>query len=428
MDNAVESTPNLFNGYLHLYDQYADDAAFLWLLRDNGVNQPHYSPQDLMDLDQRIDALLDALMLAPEESWKVCKNALSTFLQAGESFVATILAFRSLDVRKIQTVIELGSSNPQTFKGLTSALAWLPGRLVHSWVKKFLTSKDLNHKYLALAVCSARREDPREFLNQVLQREDCIQHDLLYARALRLIGEIKRYDLLPALRKGALAESGAASFWAIWSQVMLGDKSQAVQLEPWVFKPNVLQSKAVELCFASISPDKARVWISKLSKDSANQRVVIKAAATFGDPQVVNWLISQMRVPALSRLAGEAFSTITGIDLEEHKLVLDDIPALEEVLPDDGAQNESLELSEDNNLPFPDVDKVSAVWQKYQQRFAIGQCYFMGKMLTADDVDDHLREIFSTGKQRQRARAALHLALIEPAQYLFNHAVKSDAE
>ncbi|MGB3610467.1 MAG: TIGR02270 family protein [Cellvibrio sp.] len=428
MNNAVESAPNLLSGYLHFYDQYADDAAFLWLLRDNAVTQPHYFFHDLTELDERIDALLDALMSAPEESWEICERALSTFQQAGESFVATILAFRSLDVRKIQTVVEYGLLNTETFKGLSSALAWLPGRLVHSWVKKFLTSKDLNHKYLAIAVCSARREDPREFLTQILQREDCMNHELLYARALRLVGEIKRFDLLPALRAGAMAESDAARFWAIWSQIMLGDRSQAVQLESWVFSHNPHHSHALELCFSAVSTENARRWISQLSKDSKDQRTAIKAAATFGDPQVINWLLSQMRIPALSRLAGEAFTTITGIDLEEHKLVLEDIPELEEVLPDDGAQNESLELDDDKNLPFPDVDKVSAVWQKYQQRFAHGQRYFMGKMLTADDAGNHFRQIFSDGRQRQRARAALHLALSEPGQFLFNHAAKSNAQ
>src|SRR5690606_41055137 len=56
---------------------------------------------------------------------------------------------------------DLGLADKNCTRGLISAMAWLPGRLVHSWVKKFFTSKDLNHKYLAMAVCCARREDPR---------------------------------------------------------------------------------------------------------------------------------------------------------------------------------------------------------------------------------------------------------------------------
>src|SRR5690606_9458895 len=107
-----------------------------------------------------------------------------------------------------------------------------------------------------------------------------------------------------------------------------------------------------------------------------------------GDPQVIPWLIAQMQNPQCTRLAGEAFSTITGVNLEEQKLVLENIPELDEILPDDIAEHEYFEISEDQNLPFPDVPKIAAIWQKYQQRFKPGTRYFMGKQ--ADDSQEYL--------------------------------------
>lgn len=424
MDKSAKSIHHIFNSHTHILEQYADDASFLWILRNNAVNQPHYYPSDLAELDQRIDANLDGLMTDPEESWETCESSL-VLQQPGEVFVAAVLAFRSLDVRKIQIAVEAGLSDPHALKGLISAMAWLPGRLVHSWIKKFLTSKDLDHKYLALSVCSARREDPREYLTAILQRPDCLAHKKLHARALRLVGELKRFDLISSLRNGASAEDETIQFFAHWSAVLLGDKSQVAILQDWVVTPNPMQREAVELCFRVLSSENAKDWITRLAKNPANQRMLIQAAGVMGDPQAINWLLSQMRIPALTRLAGDAFATITGIDLTSHKLVLEDIPELDELLPDDGAQNEDIEMSDDQNLPFPDTAKIAAVWQKYQQRFAPGHRYFMGQILSATpQTFDHLTHVYNTGTQRQRAAAALELAIQQPSQFLLNHAAK----
>ncbi|MET0355129.1 MAG: hypothetical protein ABW044_00050, partial [Cellvibrio sp.] len=134
--------------YHDIYAQLAGDGAFLWQLRSSALTQPNYHPNDLVELERRIDAHLDGLMTGPDDAWEICEEALELH-QPGEVFAAAVLAFRSLDINKIQRAVESGLASPQGFRGLTSALAWLPDRLCHSWIKKFLTSKDLNHKYLA---------------------------------------------------------------------------------------------------------------------------------------------------------------------------------------------------------------------------------------------------------------------------------------
>lgn len=428
MTREANSPRNLFGLYGHIHERYADDATFLWLLRDLAVEQPHYTAIDLAELDSRIDAQLDGLMTAPEASWAICANALES-QQPDAVFTAAIVAFRSLDVRNIQQVVEAGLDSNHTMRGLVAAMAWLPGRLVHSWIKKFLTSKDLNHKYLALAVCSARREDPREFLTAILQRDDCLAHTRLYTRALRLIGELKRFDLLHALRAGMSSADKDAVFWATWSAILLGDKSLVTNLQTYVLNPNPYRVRAMALCFRILPLETAREWITLLAKNPSDNRIVISAAALLGDPHAISWLITQMRIPAVTRLAGEAFTTITGIDLQEHKLFLEDLPDLDAQLPDDGAQNEEMVLSDDEHLPFPDVNKIAAVWQKYQQRYAPAQRYFMGHVIAPGiRTSEHLRNIFANGQQRQRQMAALELALLEPAHFLLNHAAKGIVE
>ena len=413
--------------YREIYEPVADDVSFLWILRNLVVDRPDYNSADLAELDARIDSAFNALMTAPEESWSICSNAMSV-QQSGEIFAAANIAFRSLDVRKIQQVVDAGIQSKESLLGLAGALAWLPGRLCHSWIKKFLTSKDLDHKYLAVVACSLRREDPREYLNMIVQREDCIAHQLLYARSLRLIGELKRTDLTPALHVALQSKDPAILFWAAWSSTILGDKSVINNLKTFVLSENPYQTWAIDLAFRVLPVDEAREWINLLAKKSQHARQVIQASAAFGDPQAINWLISQMRIPTLMRLAGEAFSTITGIDLEEHKLALDELPQLDDQLPVAAANDDLLDddfnLSDDDHLPFPNVDKIAAVWQRYQQRFIPGWRYFMGQQLNSE----HLFNIYASGNQRQRRAAALELALLEPEQYLLNYAAKDGAE
>lgn len=422
MNVATSSPIEAMNPYTEVYEQFAVDAAFLWLLRSVAVNQPHYTAADVGELELRIQAQLDGLLTAPEDSWEICREAMD-LQEPGEIFTGAILAFRSLDVRKIQTAVEAGLAGEAGFDGLVSAFGWLPGRLCHSWLKRFLTSKDMGHKYMAIAACSVRREDPCDYLTTIFQRQDCLAHNPLYARSLRLVGELKRRDLAPALKIAMSAEDPGCNFWANWSAVLLGDLSALKNLEAFVMQPGPYQAQAINLAFRALPVEEGRVWINQLAQTPEGGRGIIKATAALGDPHAVNWLIGQMRVPSLTRLAGEAFTMITGIDLEEQGLALDDLPDLDEFLPNEDPEDPNVEMDEDEHLPFPDVAKIVAVWQKYQHRFAAGQRHFLGKPITADTLSSCLQH----GFQRQRHAAALELALLNADQPLMNTKTKVQA-
>lgn len=416
MNAAIPSQVATVNPYRDIYEQFAEDASFLWLLRSIAVNQPHYTPEDLTGLEQRITAQLDGLMTAPEEAWEIC-HAATERQEPGEAFTAAVLAFRSLDVTKIQRAVEAGFAGEIPFKGLVSALGWLPGRLCHSWIKRFLTSKNFDHKYLAIAACSVRREDPREYLTSIFQRPDCVAHRNLYARSVRLVGELKRSDLMPALRIAMRADDPGLVFWANWSAILLGDGSAVQNLRPFVLQSeSAYQAKAIQLAFRALPVREGREWVSRLAADPEQIRNVVKATAALGDPHAVDWLISRMRDPALSRLAGEAFTMITGIDLEEQGLALDGLPDLDGQFPNEDPEDGNVALDEDENLPFPDVAKIAAVWEKYRHRFVAGQRHFLGKA----PESDFLRSCLAEKGQRLRQAAAMELALLEHDQYLIN--------
>lgn len=414
MNMATSYRKNLAGAYQGVFEQFAGDASFLWLLRSIAVKQPHYSRADIEILEQRLEAQLDGLMTSLEQSWPICEEALE-LNDPGETFVAAVLAFRSHEIKKIQTAVVAGLVDDDAAKGLISALGWLDARLVAGWIEKFLSSKDLDHKYLAIAAASVRRQDPGEALQRILQRDDCRQHEKLYARVLRLIGELARMDLIPDLQQAMQSEQEDICFWSNRSAILLGNRDALENIRPFVFADGRYQQRAIEIAFRSLGIEQGQLWIRQLAEDSGQQRAVIKATGVLADPQAVDWLIARMEQPEFARVAAEAFSSITGIDLEQNQLTAETAEALP-LQPNDDAEDDDVTLDEDENLPWPDVDRIKALWQNQGQHLTGGQRYFLGRGISVELLQDKLRN----AGQRQRQAAAMELALLEAGRPLEN--------
>ena len=410
----VMPTTDGATAYRGIYERAAIDAAFLWHLRAIAVDQPHYTRADLVELEQRLEAQLDLLMSSPDLGWQACEATLA-LQQPGDAFTATAIALRSHDVSKIQTAMQAGLAAPTAFKGIASALGWLPGEIARPWIGRLLKGKDMNHKHLGVAACSLRGEDPGELLNDILQRDDCRQHTPLYARALRLVGELRRQDLMPALTASLDAKDPALRFWAIKSAILLGQHGLAKNLRPFALTAGPYQARAIQLAFRVLPVEQGREWISAMAKDAANARAVITATGVLGDPHAINWLIGRMADPKLARLAAEAFTSITGVDLESRDLV--GIPPTNQpTVPSDDPADTYVGLDEDENLPWPDASKVAALWRNHGQQFLVGRRYFLGKA----PAPDWFKQKLADGTQRQRHAAALELALSDPQTRLAN--------
>jgi uncharacterized protein (TIGR02270 family) len=154
--------------------------------------------------------------------------------------------------------------------------------------------------------------------------------------------------------------------------------------------------------------------ISSLSHAPKLQRTVIQATGILGNPVTVPWLIEKMATPELARLAGESFTYITGADLAELDLE-GDWPENFEAGPTEDPKDENVAMDADEDLPWPDVDKIKTWWSQNQSRFRAGQRYLLGQLITIE----HCQQVLHTGFQRQRQAAALELALRQPREPLF---------
>jgi uncharacterized protein (TIGR02270 family) len=125
-------------------------------------------------------------------------------------------------------------------------------------------------------------------------------------------------------------------------------------------------------------------------------------------------LIEQMTVPEVARVAGEAFSMITGVDLAYEDLDTNP-PEGFQAGPTEDPEDENVAMDPDENLPWPHPSALKKDWDARKSRFSTGNRYLLGEPIQPESLRNALRN----GYQRQRAAAALELAILQPGQPLF---------
>jgi len=399
--------------------QHAEDAAFLWLLRDSAVHEPHYDLKDLAELDNRVEAHLDGLRIAStglstsagDAGWEICKEALS-YEEPGEVFAAAVLAFSSSHEERIQTVLDTGSHDPELTRAIISALGWLTWEQAEKPLQTLAASENPQHRFIALSTYAALRKDPGRLLTDSITSPD----PLLKARALKTAGELGRTDQLSSLRYNLKAEDEKCRFYAAWSMLLLGNTESVTTLQEIAVKGSLAENaeKACAAALRRMPLDTAHAWLRVLSEKEQGARLSVQGAGVLGDPVAVPWLIEMMVAPELARVAGEAFSMITGLDLAYEDLE-GEWPEGFAAGPTEDPEDEEVDLDSDEDLPWPEPALITQWWAANKGKFTTGTRYLAGQPI----APAHLSQVLVSGFQRQRAAAAMELALLKPEQPLF---------
>jgi uncharacterized protein (TIGR02270 family) len=385
---------------LDVVEQHAEEAAFLWLLRDQAVDAPHYAPRHLARLEERVEAHVDGLRVAGEVGFEVAMAELDRHPEMGELFAASTLALESADPARLGPLVEIARAAPEARRGLFGAVGWVGPGALKPWVRGWLDSADPFQPLLGVVACSLHRVDPDTKLVGFLHDPD----PAVRARAYRLAGELGRVDLRGDIAAAIVREAGDARDWAAWSAGLLGDPLALRELEAVAEGAGPVAGPALEVVARRSPPERVVAWVRALNGDAAKRRLAIKALGALGDPAAVLWLIDKMRGPDLARIAGESFALITGADLDHQDLNGEAPEGLTA-----GAGDETFDA--DEHLPYPDSSKITAWWQASAARFASGTRHLLGRPTDADAGEDAWRE----GHQRQRRAAAYELAVMGTA-------------
>lgn len=395
----------------HIIDQHAEDAAFLWLQRDEATDAPHHRRKELDRLDERLEAHIDGLRVAGEWGWRVAESAFEQYGEPGEAFVAAVLAFESRSERRIARVLNSVASSAELLRAAVAALGWVEPSLLRGTVQALLGDSDPQKRLLGLAACSVHRVDPAARLVEFLDDDAPTR-----ARALRLVGELGRADLLPEIRPSLRDPDDSCRFWAAWSAALVGDRCDAPQALCEQAGTDRLGRKGLQVLLSALDSESALGWLNDMRGNPSNARLLTAGVGVFGDPCFVPWLLTQMRDPKLARLAGESFSMISGVELETEGLTAP-APAVD-FGEDEGTDGET---HRDYYLPWPDRSKIVQWWYQNEATFSRGNRYLLGKQLAAGNLE----AVFATGAQRQRRAAALEMAIASPRAPLANCSLRT---
>lgn len=401
--------------------QHAEEASFLWLLRARAVTAPHYDLADLAKLDSRIDAHLDGLRIAGDAAWPLLAAPLEAG-DAGDVFAAAVRALESGEPSRWQAVLAAVDADAERAPGLVSALGWLEWERVAAAAGALAQDVSPLRRAIGIAAAAVHRRDPGAPLRETL---DAAERGTggssggidpwLAARAFKAVGELGLVDLRDKLRAGWRHDDRRARYWAAWASARLGDGGAAGVLIEMARTPGLFRDEAAAMAMRVAGADDGPRWhaaLVALGASCARQAAI--AAGALGDPALVPWLIEQMRVDEIARVAGESFTAITGADLA--LLDLDrDQPEDFAAGPTEDPADEDVALDPDEDLPWPDASLVSAWWAEHAGSFRAGTRYLVGAPLSAD----HAAHVLRTGLQRHRSAAALTLALSSPDSPLF---------
>ncbi|WP_182867480.1 TIGR02270 family protein [Stieleria mannarensis] len=387
-----------------ILDQHAAGASASWLRRDAAVGEPHYSLRELAELDGQLESHLEGLRLAGASGWDLAVEELK-WQEPGELFVVAALAIESGEAEKHHVAFQSVGGSAELRRALISALAWASWERCMPLADQFLQCDDRFWRYVGVAAYDLHRVDPGDRLADWL----CDDDETVVARAARCVGTLGRLDCLDGLNDLVEHENDVVRFHAAWALALRRRNQAAIDvLSEITMSQTDLADRAGRLLTSVLSIDQASRLINQLAQGSEVQvRLATILSGHLGIVDGVPWLIEMMKIPDHARVAGEAFSRITGLRLDQRPLE-GESPAGFIAGPDDDPNNDDVELDADENLPWPCPETIAAWWQTHHDRFAAGVRYLLGWEVSNPDW---LRKILVLGRQRERATAAIELAI-----------------
>jgi len=390
--------------------QHIEEGAVLAGTRDALTVAPHINLRDLRVRDRRLAAHLDGILVAADEAWSLCMETVSELPYSG-TFVAGVRALDERHSSRLCELLVIATSTPAARDGLFAAMGWSAREQLQGFVARLLMSEDHSSRVMGIAACALHRVDPG--LAAAHRLAD--SHPLVRRCAIAAAGELGRSELMRECASAIEDSDPDCQFWAARSTVLLGDRDRGLDvLKRIAVTPSPDRARALALTLQASELAASQSMLRELAEDASQIRWVIKGGGILGDPAVVPWIIRHMSDPDTARVAGEAFATITGLDLFQGFEVAR--PEGFESGPSEDPNDENVAMDPDEGLPFPDVEKIQAWWDKNSHRFQPGTRYFMGAPVTRE----HCIDVLKNGYQRQRILAAHYLCLLDPGTPLFN--------
>ncbi len=392
-------------------DHYLD-AVFLADTRPAMSVAPNVDLRHFTRLDERLAANLDGLTVAADRAWRVgaeCLIAPTT----GQTFTLGVLAMRAGRFSLLRRLFALAEAVPETLNGLAGACGWLEARQGRALSEELSRSGSATERLVGIAAVAAHRLDGRVIASGFEDPSPEVR-----AGAFRAAAELGSRQYLSTCMAALASADPNLRFLAAWSAALLGNRTDAIaELQQAALGDSTNADSALVLALQALGPREARGLLERVAEDRSRLPQLVRGVGVSGDTVYVPWLIDLMSEVGVSRIAGEAFTTITGADLRSKRLSTG-APSGYEAGPTDDPDDPNVAMDAEEGLPWPDRRAVHVWWRDNREQFVTGRRYFLGAALT----EKLCLQVLARGYQRQRMLAARHLCLMRPGTPLFDTA------
>jgi uncharacterized protein (TIGR02270 family) len=339
-----------------LLDVHAESLAFLWGQRRAALYSPRQTLRELAALDERIEAHLQGLLIAPVDVLGEVLKRHAADNDRDEAFAAAYALLRWDDDTAARAVaaLFLQSTGPR-LAGLRDAMSFAPLARVAAAMQSALDQAPARvAASAAIVLANHHRLDGRSpRLARLLEDDDAEACALAWQAALLADAVASHSEVVVRPYRHALKRSAPSLRRAAWAAGAWGRQA-------WVMptlREAVAQGDAAALHGLAVlggEDDVALLQKAALALDDGTARCTL--LARFGHPSALNALIRWMADTdvALAAAAGEAFTRITGADIRGERRPL---PVAGDA--DDFAR----EMTPD--VWLPDLDKARGLMERH---------------------------------------------------------------
>ncbi len=356
-----------------IVEEHFSEASFLASQWERALRSPRYNLEETSRLEERLLAHLDGLTLGGETAAALLRPAFESE-DSAEVFCAVFASIAESPPAALEQILTAIPATPPAFQAPLRRALELSGRVdLDSALAPLLSSSDVSIQALASEVLSFRGSIPREAAFELLNAQD----ERTLVAALRSLGTLKREDAVrklprllndtrPQVRMAAIECGLASGIHAAWDTC----RNEA--------QGNGEAAAAARVLQAIWGDDKDTAQLVTHLSDASKRADVLWALGFSGRPLAVDACLEFLKQETpVARLAGEAFSAVTGLELRGvYAVELEE----EESLPPLEKEDLDADLSPkfEDELPVPAFEAVTDWWRRARRDFSRSKRYVNG--------------------------------------------------